>query len=95
MLSSSLILVIDCKHWRKRAGAGSFAPIVDAQIERTQMLSRSSIQNKAFLPMILTMEDNHVKVVEGVPIVPLQALKEFLSSVNRFDESFDFLRSDG
>jgi len=92
--SSSLVLVIDCKHWRRRAGAGSFAPVADAQIERTQMLARASgAPDKAFLPMVLTMVDPSVALVGGVPVVPLQCLKDFLSTVNPYDESLFVLRA--
>jgi len=91
--SPTLVLSVDCKHWRRGAGARGLAEPALAQAERTKIYSqRLGNEGKAFLPVILTMEDNFVRSVEGVPVVPLQALKEFLASVNRFDDSFSFVR---
>jgi nuclease-like protein len=92
--SPSLVLSIDCKHWRKTEGEWGLAAPAIAQVERTKMYARGSKPGKdrAYLPMLLTMMDNRVRVVEGVPIVPLQALREFLASVSRFDEGFSFIR---
>jgi len=32
-----------------------------------------------------------VRVVEGIPVVPLLALREFLASVSRFDDGLAFV----
>lgn len=91
--SPSLVLSIDCKHWKRSAGAGSLEAPASAQAERTRMYveSRRPGDARAFLPVLLTMVDNQARVVEGVPIVPLQALREFLASVSRFDEGLSFI----
>lgn len=85
--SPSLILSVDCKHWRRTAGAASLEAQAAAQKERTRIYaSRAGGGGVPFLPVLLTMLDNQVRLVEGVPVVPLQALGGFLSSVSRFDE---------
>lgn len=91
--STTLVLSVDCKHWRRGAGAASLSAPAIAQAQRTrQYMERSKgIAEKAFLPVLLTMVDSQVKVVEGVPVVPLQALRGFLTSVNRFEEEFSFI----
>ncbi len=90
--SAQLVLSIDCKHWR-RAGAASLAAAAVAQAQRTTsyMKVHGKPGDKAFLPVLLTMVDSHVRVVEGVPVVPLPALRGFLASVSRFDEGFAFI----
>ena len=92
--SPSLVLSIDCKHWRRSAGGASLGAPALAQAERTKVYaeSRRPIDVRAFLPVLLTMVDNQVRVVEGIPIVPLHALRGFLASVSRFDEGFSFIR---
>jgi hypothetical protein len=93
--SPSLVLSIDCKHWRRGTGPASLGAPAVAQVERTRMyVERSSPRGgMAFLPVLLTMMDNQVRIVEGVPVVPLQALREFLASVSRFDEGLSFVES--
>jgi Restriction endonuclease len=92
--SPSLVLSVDCKHWQRSAGAAGLAGPALAQAERTRLYVERSRNagTTTFLPVLLTMVENQVRVVEGVPIVPLQALREFLSSVSRFDEGFSFIR---
>ncbi len=92
--SPSLVLSVDCKHWRRGAGAATLAAPALAQTERTRLFAGRSTKggSTAFLPVLLTMVDNQVRVVKGVPVVPLQALREFLSSVSRFDEGLSFIR---
>jgi hypothetical protein len=94
--SPSLVLSIDCKHWRRSAGATSLEAHALAQAERTRMYveGRRPRDGRAFLPVLLTMIDNQIRVVDGVPVVPLQALREFLASVSRFDEGFSFIRGE-
>jgi Restriction endonuclease len=98
--SGSLVLSIDCKHWKRGTGAAGLMVLASAQAERTKMYSmemskRGRDEGRAFLPVLLTMLDNQVRVVEGVPVVPLQALRGFLASVSRFDEAFSFFASSG
>jgi len=91
--SPVLVLSIDCKHWRRSAGEWGLGAPALAQMERTKMyaLGSKTGKNRACLPMLLTMVDNQVRVVEGVPIVPLQGLREFLATVSRFDEGLAFV----
>ncbi len=84
--SPSLVLVMDCKQWRRDTGPASLARAAVAQAERTRLLAqRSPRHGKAFLPVLLTLLDCQVDAVEGVPVVSLHRLREFLSSVSRFD----------
>ncbi|HVC27754.1 MAG TPA: restriction endonuclease [Nitrososphaerales archaeon] len=91
--SAQLVLSIDCKHWRRGAGAASLAATAAAQAQRTvaYMKAHGNAEDRAFLPVVLTMVDNQVRVVEGIPVVPLTALRAFLASVSRFDEGFAFI----
>jgi Restriction endonuclease len=96
--SAVLVLSIDCKHWRRGTGPGGLFFLAEAQAERTrkygaEMSKRG--EGRPILPMLLTMLDNQVRVVGGVPIVPLQSLRAFLSSVSRFDEELSFIPTTG
>jgi hypothetical protein len=91
--STSLILSIDCKHWGRGAGAAGLRAAALAQVERTEACARGTLtgMGRTFLPMLLTMVESDVTVTEGVPVVPLRALREFLASVSRFDQSLRFI----
>ena len=91
--SPSLVLSIDCKHWRRGSGPGSLRAPAAAQAERTKMYANRSGGGSRHLPVLLTMVDNQVRVVDGVPVVPLQALRGFLASVSGFDEGFSFIEA--
>ena len=90
--SSTMGLSIDCKHWRRSVGPGTLERLARAQVERTrQYKTRLDAGEKAVLPMILTLVDNGTRVVAGVPVVPLFALRDFLTNVSRFDGGLCFV----
>lgn len=85
-------LSIDCKHWRRSVGPATLERLALAQVERTrQYKARLDATSKAVLPMLLTMVENETRIVRGVPVVPLSALKDFLTNVSRFDEELSFV----
>jgi len=90
--SATMGLSIDCKHWRRGVGPATLKRLVLAQAERTrQYKTRLDATEKGILPMLLTMVDNGTRIVNGVPVVPLFALRDFLATVNRFDEALLFV----
>ncbi len=91
--SPSLVLSIDCKHWKRSGGAGLLAAPAAAQLERTRMFAKAMRpgEERPLLPVLLTLLDNRVRLLGGVPVVPLQALREFLASVSRFDDGLAFV----
>lgn len=91
--SPSLVLAIDCKNWRRGAGPASLQPAALAQAERTRMLMERAVaaRGRSYLPVLLTVLDSQVKVLSGVPVVPLHGLKEFLASVSPFEDGFSFI----
>jgi Restriction endonuclease len=90
--SSTMGLSIDCKHWKRSVGLATLERLALGQAERTrQFKTRLDAPRKGILPMLLTMVDNGVRVVNGVPVVPLFALRDFLTIVNRFDDSLLFV----
>jgi hypothetical protein len=91
--SGSLVLAVDCKHWRRGSGPASLVAQVQAQAERTRMYAKGAgaPPGTRFLPVLVTMLDNQIRSVDGMPVVPIQALREFLSAVSRFDERLSFI----
>jgi len=90
--SSTMGLSIDCKHWRRGVGLATLERLALAQTERTrQYKTRLDAPEIGILPMLLTMVDNGTRIVDGVPVVPLFALKDFLATVSRFDDELLFV----
>lgn len=90
--SSTMGLAVDCKHWRRGVGAATLERLGLAQAERARQYKlRLDAPDKPFLPMLLTMAENGVRVAAGVPVVPLFALTDFLANVTRFDERLLFV----
>ncbi len=91
--SQSLVLAIDCKHWRRGAGPGSLRPAAVAQTERAKLLMEreNRSRGKAYLPVLVTVLDSQVRFLGGVPVVPLYGLKDFLAKVDRYDDRLSFV----
>ncbi len=90
--SPTMGLSVDCKHWRRSLGTSTLERLALAQAERTrQYKTRLDAPEMGILPMLLTMVENEARVVSGVPVVPLVALRDFLARVNRFDPELLFV----
>jgi hypothetical protein len=96
----SATICADCKHWRRGLSKWQLLQVAMKQVERTEGLVReigrygkklkiSSNHSAYFMPMILTLTENRSRLVEGVPIVPVLALRSFL---HEFDLHLEELR---
>jgi hypothetical protein len=90
-VSSSLALSVDCKHWERGFSYSALQRIAALQIERTSLYKRKSKLNIPVLPVILTLLDAPTRLVGGVPVVPVFALRDFLSFVSPFEEGLQIL----
>jgi len=91
-LKRPYLIAVDCKRW-KRALRGMVVAFVEKHLERCRALSealwsirRLSAQLNGWeeaivVPTLLTALEEEVKLIEGVPIVPLFKLKGFLNEL--------------
>ena len=91
---NSLILAIECKHWKHSWQNAVTKRIVDRQIERGTALSQSwqsgtqstrpsmipSNKHLTILPLILTLHPTPLKSYHKVPIIPIFYFQNFLST---------------
>ena len=84
--SPNLALSIDCKHWGRGFAPSSLRRIVAEQVERTTLYKKKMKLEVPVLPVVLTLLDSSVRLVEGVPIVPVFAMRDFITSVSGFEE---------
>ncbi|MEM0006575.1 MAG: restriction endonuclease [Ignisphaera sp.] len=87
-------LVIECKHWRKHMGVGSLRRIalnhllrIDKLIKYCEWVATDipKLRNvETVIPAVIVLRRGDVKAVEGVPIVPLYHLNDFLSNISSY-----------
>jgi hypothetical protein len=84
--SPTAILTIDCKHWSRQHPASSVMKFAEAQIKRSNLL-RGSLGGdlRPIFSAILTLSEQRERFVDGVAIVPLHTLRDFLASLGTFD----------
>ena len=82
---------MDCKHWGRGFAPSVLERIANEQIERTSLYKKKLALSIPILPVILTLLDAPTRLVVGVPVVPIFVLRDFLSSVNRFEEGLEIL----
>ena len=87
-----LVICIDCKHWHHKLSTATIQKIVNEQINRVHALV-STLPNPIikigaeplgsfkFLPVIISLIVNESKFDQGVPIVPILQLQDFLTNL--------------
>ena len=104
-----LVVCVDCKDWHHGLSPSAMRRIVESQVERARELADAlpnvsigiecAKWSKAkFVPAVLVLLPNRFKFCDGVPIVPVLQLQDFLSqlpleldSVKYFDKEFTHL----
>jgi len=85
----SLIVCIDCKHWRRGPYRSTLKRMVEEQVRRTSALADSLPSPKSkiqagfsntliLLPAILSLGTSRFKFHDNVPVVPILQLQDFL-----------------
>jgi len=91
-IKGRIVACVDCKRWMKRLTASTMSRVVKAQIERVKALStviprvRETLVFLAegrilLLPVILSLVPASSKFYNGVPIVPILQLQNFLDEL--------------
>ena len=70
-----IALLIDCKHW-KTMSKSALNEIVKKQVERVKRYVTH--QNISALPVIVTLHQEAIQFIDGIPIVPIMKLSSFL-----------------
>ncbi len=87
--SHSLVITMDCKHW-SRLGPAMLRTIALAQLQRSRRLrERLEIDHLPIVSAVLTLFDHQVRFTEGVAIVPVFVLRNFLQSLESVTEMLE------
>ncbi len=91
---STLVLSIDCKHWKPPNYPSKFKQASAHQKTATMKLLAQEdygAEGVVGLPIILTLHDPHRTIVDGVVMLPIQKLPDFLSNITPFTPGLPFL----
>jgi Holliday junction resolvase-like predicted endonuclease len=94
--NDSFLMAIDCKHWLRGLSTSTSLKVARAQGERAEALAGrveilkkcgvDFVEKRYLIPVILCMAEPRNNVVDGVPIVPVSKLINFLYGVSPIDE---------
>jgi Holliday junction resolvase-like predicted endonuclease len=96
-----IVLCVDCKRWQRGVKPSALGKIVEAQMERACALADTLPSpalkvacvkwNKAkFVPVILSLVPSRFKFYDGVPVVPVLQLQDFLVQLPAYMESVKY-----
>jgi Holliday junction resolvase-like predicted endonuclease len=80
----SLVLSVDCKHWKKEASASPLAKVAQDQHRRNAQLKKALSGSKPIVSVILMLSHQGERFVGGAAVVPLHTLRSFLGSVEGY-----------
>ena len=97
-VKGKIVVCVDCKRWMKRLSASTMSKVAEAQIERVRALSKIMdkstfpVEGRIFLiPMILSLVPASSKFCNGVPIVPILQLQNFLDEFPAHMDLLNFI----
>ena len=94
--NDSFLLAIDCKHWLRGLTPSLSRQLAHAQSQRTEALAARAellrkhgvdkLDKRFLMPLIICLSEPRVRVVDGIPIVPITRLISFLYEISPIDE---------
>ncbi len=81
---ASMVLCVDCKHYRREQGPSALRMVAQAQLRRSALLKEKSGDPRPVASVILSMSEPEGKFVEGVAVVPVRSLRSFLTSLDSY-----------
>ena len=97
-VKGKIVVCVECKRWMKRLTASTMSKVAEAQIERVRALSKIMdkstfpVEGRIFLiPMILSLVPASSKFCNGVPIVPILQLQNFLDELPAHMDLLNFI----
>lgn len=84
--SLSNLFLVECKRWTGPYKNSELKKAVEKHIERCRLWQ----ENKEIIPIVVTLQEEDLKIYEGMPIVPIEKLNNFINNLESFE--FDILR---
>ena len=83
---TSIVLSIDCKHWKRGASASVLAKVAGDQHRRNKQLRTTIPEAPPIVSVVITLAQQTDRFASGAAVVPLFALRSFLNSVDEYLE---------
>jgi Holliday junction resolvase-like predicted endonuclease len=83
---ASMVLSIDCKHWKRSASVSTLAKVAQDQRKRNGLLRKTLSDSLPIASVIITLSQQAERFVDGAAVVPLYSLRSFLDSVEGYRE---------
>jgi hypothetical protein len=79
--SSSLALLVDCKHWARERGRAGLSAVIERQIARAGLVRRVMEDVEPMAVVVLSLAEERPRYLGGAAVVPVRALGDFLDNV--------------
>ena len=97
------VVCVDCKNWHRSMKPSAMIRVVEAQVERTKALSDAmpsmssglecyGWKRAKFLPVIIVLIENRFRFWDGVPVVAVLQLNDFLAQLPFEFESMKYFK---
>jgi hypothetical protein len=81
---TSLLLNVDCKHYRRGNSPSALSKFAGDQLRRSTLLRKKIDDRRPIASVILSMSEPEGKFVRGVAVVPVRTLQNFLTTIDSY-----------
>ena len=78
------VINLDCKHWKRAPSRSALEGFALAQLRRSRLLRRSLDNPRPIISVILSFSEFAGSFVQGVAVVPLRTLGDFLETIESY-----------
>ncbi|MFP3223202.1 MAG: hypothetical protein RXR21_06045, partial [Nitrososphaeria archaeon] len=90
--NENLVFAADCKHW-KRMSFYSLSKSAEMQKLRASFLTSTlTFSKKQIVPLIVTLYESELKIINKIPIVPVFKLKDFVINIYGYMETITVIK---
>lgn len=82
----SACLAVDCKHWARSGGPAVLTSAALAQLRRAEVLRTKQPRLPPIGAVILTLGYSRHRFIEGVAVVPVYSIRDFVAGIGSYDE---------
>ncbi len=86
----SEILSVDCKHWKRAHSAAALDKIANNQLRRSALLRSKVNDQRRICSLIVSFSEPEGKFVNGVAVIPIRTLANFLGTFHSYNDQLDF-----
>lgn len=83
---SLFVISLDCKHWKRAPSRSALRGFALAQLRRSRLLRRSLKDPRPIISAVLSFSEFAGNFVDGVAVIPLRTLRNFLETVESYSE---------